>query len=42
MMYDMPRHAGGKLDAFITISTAAMVVVDIVLLFALMIGAIWV
>jgi hypothetical protein len=42
MMHDMPRQAGGKLDAFIIIGTLAMAVVDIVLLFVLMIAGIWV
>lgn len=42
MVQDFPKLKGGKADIFITISTAAMVIVDIVLLFALLIGGIWV
>jgi hypothetical protein len=42
MAQDLPRHAGSKTDAFIIIGTAAMAILDLVLLFALLIGAIWV
>lgn len=41
ILNDFPKKPGGPFDMFMTILTFAFVVVDIVLVFALMILAIW-
>jgi len=42
MLHDFPKKPKGTFDMVVTIATAAFVVLDILLLFVLMIMAIWI